>query len=85
MGRFYRIFVMISVRTASGQQAIVDYAKEKNIPLLDVSGFNSVTGLGLAESVNGLAVTAGNILMMSKYFIETNEADEDALKFFRRR
>ncbi|MGA7722121.1 MAG: heavy metal translocating P-type ATPase [Ignavibacteriaceae bacterium] len=62
-------------------QAIVDYAKEKNIPLLDVSGFNSVTGLGLKGSVNGLAVTAGNILMMSKYFIETNEADEDALKF----
>jgi Cu+-exporting ATPase len=62
-------------------QAIVDYAKEKNIPLLDVSGFNSVTGLGLKGSVNGLAVTAGNILMMNKYFIETNEADEDALKF----
>jgi Cu+-exporting ATPase len=62
-------------------QAIVDYANEKNIPLLDISGFNSVTGLGLKGSVNGLAVTAGNILMMNKYFIETKEADKDAMNF----
>jgi Cu+-exporting ATPase len=62
-------------------QAVIDYAKKKNIPLLDVSGFNSVTGLGVKGSVNGLAVIAGNILMMNNYYIDTNEADETSVKF----
>ncbi|MGD1008403.1 MAG: heavy metal translocating P-type ATPase, partial [Ignavibacteriaceae bacterium] len=62
-------------------QAIVDYAKEKNIPFLDVEEFNSITGLGLIGSVNGLIITAGNLLMMKQNSVDTKESDETAIKF----
>jgi Cu+-exporting ATPase len=62
-------------------QAIVDYAKKENIPFLDVEEFNSITGLGLIGSVNGLIVAAGNLLMMKQNSVDTKEADGTAIKF----
>jgi Cu+-exporting ATPase len=61
-------------------QAIVEYAKSKNITFLDVDGFNSKTGYGLTGTITGLAVAAGNLLMMKEYSVNTSEADETAVR-----
>ncbi|MHB1688897.1 MAG: heavy metal translocating P-type ATPase [Ignavibacteriaceae bacterium] len=64
-------------------QAIVDFAKEKNIPLGNVEGFNSLTGFGLTGVVDTQAVAIGNLSMMWKsitsgkeYSVTINEAEE---------
>ncbi len=56
--------------------AIVEYAKGKNIPLNNVEGFNSLTGLGLTGVVEGQAIAIGNLAMMKEYSIDTNKAEE---------
>ncbi len=59
-------------------QAIVDYAKDKNLAFRDVEGFNSVTGLGLTGIVDKQAVAIGNLKMMNQYAVKTEEAEESA-------
>ncbi len=56
--------------------AIVDYAKDKNISLSNVEGFDSLTGLGLTGVVDGQAVAIGNLAMMKEYSVNTNNAEE---------
>jgi Cu+-exporting ATPase len=62
-------------------QAIVDYAKQKGISFLEVSGFNSKTGYGLTGTVDSQLMAAGNLLMMKESSIDTNEADVTAARF----
>ncbi|MBF8270256.1 MAG: copper-transporting ATPase [Gammaproteobacteria bacterium] len=45
-------------------EAIVTGAEEKNIPLLEVKNFQSVTGKGASGEVNGRQVVIGNIHML---------------------
>jgi Cu+-exporting ATPase len=61
-------------------QAIVDYANGKGIKFLDVDGFNSITGFGLAGTVSNYAVAAGNLLMMKEYSVNTKDANETSNK-----
>ncbi len=59
--------------------AIVEEAKVKNIPLLNVEGFKSVTGLGLTGVVNGNAVAIGNISMMKEYSISLSNSNDTSI------
>ena len=45
-------------------QAIVNYAKEKNVQLLKVEQFESITGQGVKGQVNGKAVALGNLRLL---------------------
>jgi len=56
--------------------AIVDYAKVKNISLLNVEGFNSTTGFGLTGIVDGYAAVIGNITMMKEYAVNLDNCEE---------
>jgi len=60
--------------------AIVDYAKDKNISLSNVEGFNSLTGLGLTGAIDGKAVAIGNLAMMKEFSVNTNNAEEISAK-----
>ncbi len=60
--------------------AIVDYAKDKNISLSNVEGFNSLTGLGLTGAIDGKAVAIGNLAMMKEFSVNTNNAEEISTK-----
>ncbi len=61
-------------------QAVVDYAKEKNIKFSEVEGFNSLTGLGLTAVVEGEAVAIGNLSMMKEFALKTEEAEKEAFR-----
>lgn len=45
--------------------AIVGYVQEKNIPLLDTSGFEGIQGKGLKGSIEGVEYFAGNTKLIS--------------------
>ncbi len=61
-------------------QAIVDGAKENNIPLRDVSDFNSHTGKGISGKINGKMIFVGNDKLMDdqgiKYGTHADLADK---------
>jgi len=46
-------------------QAIVDYAREKGLPLSDARDFNAIPGLGIEAKVNGTSVLLGNLSLMN--------------------
>jgi len=50
-------------------EAIVDYAKEKNISFGNVESFNSLTGFGLTGIVDAHKVVVGNESLMNEYSI----------------
>ncbi len=62
-------------------QAVVEFAKEKNISLNDVEGFNSVTGLGLTGVVSGYSAAIGNYSMMKEYSVDIDTYRIEAEKF----
>jgi Cu+-exporting ATPase len=62
-------------------QAIVDYAKEKNIMFEKIESFSSLTGLGLKGIVSGKTVSVGNVAMMSQHFVKINKSQNAADKF----
>jgi Cu+-exporting ATPase len=51
-------------------QAIVNYARHKNIPLLDVSNFQSITGKGLRAEINQKTIVIGNRQLMQDSQLE---------------
>jgi Cu+-exporting ATPase len=54
-------------------QAIVDHSKKEGLSLNDPESFHSMTGLGVSALVNGLAVFAGNLLLMKEYAVDLKE------------
>ncbi len=56
--------------------AIVSGAKEKNIQILKVDAFQSITGKGASGTVNGKAIAVGNKALMTDLGIELNEVQE---------
>ncbi|TDT43785.1 Cu2+-exporting ATPase [Maribacter spongiicola] len=46
--------------------AIVNYGKSKNVDILKVDDFNSITGMGVSSKINGESVVLGNDKMMGK-------------------
>jgi P-type Cu+ transporter len=55
-------------------KAIVNYAKLKNIHLLESSSFESITGKGIVATINGKEVVVGN-----KKFVDENSAKKNQL------
>ncbi|PAM93354.1 heavy metal translocating P-type ATPase, partial [Flavobacterium sp. IR1] len=73
--------VAASVETASEHplgEAIVEAAKEKDLPINDPESFEAIVGHGLLASLNNKEVLIGNIKLMSKYNIDFGLYEEKA-------
>ena len=57
-------------------KAIVNYAKSKNIPLLETGSFESITGKGIISGINGNIATVGNKSLMLENSISNNQMDK---------
>lgn len=55
--------------------AIVEGAKERNIDLVPVTNFNSITGMGIEGTVQGFKILAGNKKLLEKKNVVTNELE----------
>ena len=58
--------------------AIVDYAKSKNIPLIEPDDFKSTTGLGVSGIINNKRVLVGNERFFNTHNITVNKSEETA-------
>ena len=61
--------------------AIVDEAKNRNLELLEVKDFNSLTGLGISSTVDGKSMLIGNEKLMLENNIDTKDSVEKAEKY----
>ena len=61
--------------------AIVDEAKNRNLELLEVKDFSSLTGLGISSTVDGKSVLIGNEKLMLENNIVTEDSVEKAEKY----
>ena len=61
--------------------AIVDEAKNRNIELLEVKDFSSLTGLGILSTVGGKSMLIGNEKLMLENNIDTKDSVEKAEKY----
>ena len=61
--------------------AIVDEAKNRNLDLLEVKDFSSLTGLGISSMVDGKSVLIGNKKLMLENNIVTKDSVEKAEKY----
>ena len=61
--------------------AIVDEAKNRNIELLEVKDFSSLTGLGISSMVDGKSVLIGNEKLMLENNIVTKDSVEKSEKY----
>lgn len=59
-------------------EAIVSGATDRQVLLVEISDFDSVTGMGVKGSVQGRIVLAGNKKLLEKYGVETNELSQMA-------
>ncbi|UUV17803.1 heavy metal translocating P-type ATPase [Fusobacteria bacterium ZRK30] len=59
--------------------AIVEEVKARGMKLLEVSGFNSVTGMGIAGVVEEKAILVGNEKLMVKNNIEVSPEDKERI------
>jgi Cu+-exporting ATPase len=61
-------------------KAVVNYARSKNIPLLETASFKSITGKGIISTLNGNTIVVGNKKLMQDYSIAndrlTKKTDE---------
>jgi Cu+-exporting ATPase len=57
-------------------QAIVDHARREGIRLDVVEVFQSLTGHGVAGTIEGTPITVGNVAMMREYAIPLNGQDD---------
>ena len=57
--------------------AIVQYAQNKNIPISDVSDFESIQGKGLTGTINGIEYFAGNAKLVSDLKLSFDVANLD--------
>lgn len=61
--------------------AIVDEAKNRNLDLLEVKDFSSLTGLGISSMVDGKSILIGNEKLMLENNIDTKNSVEKAEKY----
>ena len=62
-------------------EAIIEKAKEKELPFLETSHFDSITGKGIIAMIENKAVLAGNLKLMQDYAIEDEALIETANRF----
>ena len=60
--------------------AIVNYAKEKNIQLINTEQFAAITGEGVSGEINGQAVLFGNSRLMNNNNVDITELEQEAIK-----
>lgn len=60
--------------------AIVRYAQKEDVPAGNVDGFQSLTGLGVAGTVDNVPVIAGNLKLMKEYAIETERVQAEVTR-----
>ncbi|MEE9432016.1 MAG: heavy metal translocating P-type ATPase [Melioribacteraceae bacterium] len=53
-------------------EAIVNYAKNKNISSSEIESFNNISGFGVTAIINGKMILAGNEKLMNEYSININ-------------
>ena len=61
--------------------SIVDEAKNRNLELLEVKDFSSLTGLGISSKVDGKSIFIGNEKLMLENNISTKDSVEKAEKY----
>ena len=61
--------------------SIVDEAKNRNLGLLEVKDFSSLTGLGISSTVDGKSIFIGNEKLMLENNIDTKDSLEKAEKY----
>ena len=61
--------------------AIVDEAKNRNLELLEVKDFSSLTGLGISSTVDGKSILIGNEKLMLENNIDIKNSVEKAEKY----
>ncbi len=57
-------------------QAILQYAENENVPLVNVSHFEALSGFGVSGTINGSRVVIGNQALMEKESVQTNPLRE---------
>lgn len=62
-------------------EAIVRHAREKGVQLRDVDTFQSMTGLGVKGTVDGVEVIAGTPKVMNQHEIVLGDANESVVRF----
>ena len=65
-------------------EAIVNYAKEKNIKLLDADQFKSITGMGVQAHINGKEIMLGNDKMMASAGAGLSDEQHDTAAHFQK-
>ncbi len=60
--------------------AVINGAKQKNISLVDVTGFHSITGQGISGEIENKKVLLGNQKLLLANRIDTKELDLEAAK-----
>ena len=58
--------------------AVVSGAKERGVPLVDVTGFESLTGKGVLGTIEGRRVAIGNVKMMESLSVSVDSLKEKA-------
>ena len=58
-------------------EAIVTYAEEKKIPLLETDDFEAIPGHGIKATIDGREILVGNRKLMKNQGIAINEAEEE--------
>ncbi|HZW39213.1 MAG TPA: heavy metal translocating P-type ATPase [Ignavibacteriaceae bacterium] len=61
--------------------AVVRYAKDRNLTLDEPESFNSLTGIGITAIINGNMIAAGNMRMMKEYSIKLDEYNDVIVKY----
>lgn len=61
-------------------EAIISKANELDLPLKEITEFNSITGQGIQYKIDENVVFLGNILLMRNNNIDTNKLDDKAHK-----
>ncbi len=61
-------------------EAIVNAAKEKNLPLVDATEFNAIPGHGIEAKINGQKVLLGNLKLMQEQGLPLDGLEEKAIQ-----
>jgi Cu+-exporting ATPase len=61
-------------------QAIVDYARRQELQLLEVTGFEAISGKGIRAHVNGSKIFIGTQKLFEEQNIEVDDATSDQLQ-----
>jgi len=60
--------------------AIVRHARQEGVPIGEADAFQSLTGLGVAGTVENVPVIAGNLKLMGEYAIETESVQAEVVR-----